>query len=194
MITKYVVSWVLCYLQRKGVISTEKNEMELYKYGVEISLSSIISFLEILFIGIATSHFIESILFLVVFIFIRSFTGGFHANTYLKCNLVMLISFIAIVIIYELLRGHINWIYYLMVCGFSVLVVSAFSPIENIYKPINVDDKFKFKIIGILLTGIFSMIGVLLTNHNIYFGNFIILTVCLVAIFIIVSKVLGRGD
>ena len=75
------------YLVKCGEISNNDYEVEYYRYGIEVALSSLLNLAIIIIIGIISMHIIESLIFLIVFIFVRQVTGGYHADTYFKCNL-----------------------------------------------------------------------------------------------------------
>ena len=90
---------ILEYLLKSNVIENTDTDKEYYQYGIEITISSLLNIFLILVIGTVTRSFFESIIFLICVIIIRQFTGGFHADTYLKCNLIFCISFIAVLIL-----------------------------------------------------------------------------------------------
>ena len=122
---KRLVSIILNFMIKNNVISKDTEEIEFYRYGIEITLSSLINIALISIIGIITDYTFESMMFLAVFIIMRSFTGGYHANTYIKCNLVTSISFVILLLIFKIIR-HIslkNWtndsIYVIINCYFS---------------------------------------------------------------------------
>lgn len=104
---KRLVSIILNFMIKNNVISKDTEEIEFYRYGIEITLSSLINIALISIIGIVTDYTFESMMFLAVFIIMRSFTGGYHANTYIKCNLVTSISFVILLLIFKIIR-HIS--------------------------------------------------------------------------------------
>lgn len=57
--------------------------VDIYKYGVEITISSIIGFILILIIGLIFKSLMQALIFYIIFIILRSFTGGYHASSYL---------------------------------------------------------------------------------------------------------------
>lgn len=69
----------------------EKEEIEIYQYGFEIILSSLIGFILSIAVGCCLEMFFYALLYYGIFVILRLFTGGFHANTYLSCNLVFLL-------------------------------------------------------------------------------------------------------
>lgn len=68
----------------------EKNDYEraILVYGYEIILSSALSFAAVIVFGVAFCKLFEAIIFFLTFYFIRRRTGGYHADTYFKCNLI----------------------------------------------------------------------------------------------------------
>ena len=75
---------------------TDLLPLEIYVYGFELIISSIIETGALLLVGFLIGKFVETILFLVSFSSIRFFSGGYHANSYFKCFAVTLVSFITL--------------------------------------------------------------------------------------------------
>lgn len=75
------------YLVKNGLI--EQDKMAIYKYGYEILISNISV---ALIVRAIFSEFIESIIFLMVFAIMRKYCGGYHANTYLKCEIIFFLN------------------------------------------------------------------------------------------------------
>lgn len=91
----YISKGMMMMIKRLSIRMTNKlihegviNEQyyDLYKYGIEITISSIIGFLLILVIGVICQNIICSLIYYVIFVCLRMLTGGFHATSYLKCN------------------------------------------------------------------------------------------------------------
>lgn len=66
----------------------DKFPLEVYIYGIEICLSSLIGIIAILIISFMIGRFFEGMLYIIMLFIIRSCTGGYHAQTYFKCNLI----------------------------------------------------------------------------------------------------------
>ncbi len=62
--------------------SADEEMRDVCIYGLELILSFIFSTSIILTVGAISGHILSSIAFLAVFILVRRFTGGFHANTF----------------------------------------------------------------------------------------------------------------
>ena len=83
----HISEQMLQYLLKSRVINDSDEEKEYYRYGIEITISSLLNIILIIGIGIIFRNVFESIIFLSFFMLIRQFTGGYHADTYFKCNL-----------------------------------------------------------------------------------------------------------
>lgn len=84
---KKLTNHILSYLISSNAIDDNEETKDYYRYGIEITISSLINILLIIIIGIVSGNALESIVFLACFIPLRQFTGGFHAKTYFLCNL-----------------------------------------------------------------------------------------------------------
>ena len=73
------------FLCEKKVIAEQ--EVEVYQYGFEILISTTLGLLITMAIGIVLNMFFVSILYYVIFVMVRQWTGGYHADSYLKCNI-----------------------------------------------------------------------------------------------------------
>ena len=124
------------YLVKCGEISNNDYEVEYYRYGIEVALSSLLNLAIIIIIGIISMHIIESLIFLIVFIFVRQVTGGYHADTYFKCNLYLCLSFVLLLISYDFFSNNNNVYLVTAINIVSLLIISIFSPVENKNKPI----------------------------------------------------------
>lgn len=188
---KRLVSIILNFMIKNNVISKDTEEIEFYRYGIEITLSSLINIALISIIGIVTNYTFESTMFLAVFIIMRSFTGGYHANTYIKCNLVTSISFVILLLIFKIIR-HVSLKSIILIAIFQVVTIVLLAPIENKNKPI--ENRTVYKIISTVLSVVLSAISIVLIIKGVDLGLIILLTLALVSIFIIYARFIKRGD
>lgn len=139
----------------KDVITEE--EREVCAYGVELIVAGIISVILVLIIGLITGNIWYAIVYNIMMIVIRRYTGGYHADTHLGCNIcycgVFLISLI-ILRIQLLVKGDVlTWI--IAAAGYLIIVLNA--PLEHHNKRLTFEQKHKYMIISTVL-GISSML------------------------------------
>ena len=133
----------------------------------------------VLLMGALTGHLLESVIYLAVFIAVRVITGGYHADTYFRCNLLMCSTFIATAFLNDKVCGYINiWVIAAFVV-FEEIIAFVFCPVENKNKPIE-------KEIVFLLLDLFG--GAIINRYQMV-GSMILLTNLLIAVLIISAKI-----
>lgn len=171
--------------------------IEIYIYGIELAISSLFGTILVILIGIVTRNLIESIIFMAALTSVRVFSGGYHANTYLKCNLITLASAIFTITLNKLLIIVFSKqiILYLLICTFVLLLLTIiiYCPVENKNKQIQPEDKIKFKFMSVAVVVIQAI--VCFTFFNIFgFDQVLIIipTMTVVNISILVEIILKR--
>lgn len=188
----YLVSQIVNFITEQDVISDESDVQDFYRYGIEISISSLLNIVLVVIAGILIHHIIESIVFLTLFILIRSFTGGYHADTYFRCNLLMCTTSILTALANSIFSNKFSLLIIIVLICVTELIVSILGPIENKNKPIDDSKRIKLKIIGIVITLIINCTGLFLSRS--YLGTMIILTTFLIALLMIAAKIKERGS
>ncbi len=140
------------YIANKFFSENDKYPKEIYIYGIELLISSLISTSVILLIGLLTKTFYESVIFLISFSAIRVYTGGYHSMTYLKCNIISASSYIAIVVFLYLLRDYVaNPTVLLSGYLLTMLLALVFAPVQHENKELSESDKKKYKVLSLLM-------------------------------------------
>lgn len=166
------------FLMREKTI--EKEYLEVYVYGIELCLSSIISILILIFTSIILNRVIEGFLFYIIFCVTRLFCGGYHAKSYAGCKIVFLAALVVVLILNEMPKEIFSNLW-LILWSYYALLVLGFAPIENENKPLEETEKKKYKIISILLSFFWLAIeGLLYVLHSKYL-RIIPITLALIA-------------
>ena len=117
-----------------------KNEdKEIYKYALNIILSSLIHIATVMILGLCFNLLIESLVFYFAYIVIRKFAGGYHANTQLRCFLASVISTLLILGLMKwvLLFDNIIIDFLIEVLGLVCTIIIGFlSPSDTDAKPL----------------------------------------------------------
>lgn len=126
----YLSECVTDFLLRQEIIKNE--EKDIYVYGTELIISSIINLFICLIISILFKDFINSLIFFISFSSLRRFTGGFHSKSFLRCNII----FAIIVVTTLLLNTYSGYIIDYVIVNviliiFSLLSIVLFSPVYN---------------------------------------------------------------
>ena len=125
---------------------------DVYRYGFEITISSILNIILVLCCGIIMGDVLASVVYLFVFILIRIFTGGYHATSYLRCNIVMIVSFLLTYTLYRILIGINTDIRILeAILLANGLPIIIFAPVKNPHKELTPKKAKKFRVISIAI-------------------------------------------
>lgn len=113
----------------------EAEDQELYAFGLQQTLLILVNVLTTVVLGIIFGMILESILFLVSYIPLRSFAGGYHSKTPLRCYLFSLFLTMAVLAILK----YILWTN-IMIIGVAVIasvVIFILAPVEDSNKPLD---------------------------------------------------------
>ncbi len=182
-----ISSRLVDYLLKHEVIENTQDDKEYYQYGMEITVSSVLNVILILIIGILFKSFIESLFFLLLFIPIRQYAGGFHASSYFKCNLTFCIAFTALLVLYHLTNELLTSYFAILITYSSILLIIFRCPIENPNKPISPKRKKYHKIMAVTLGAIYGTTGIALTVFSNKYDALILYTLLLVAVLILIA-------
>lgn len=152
------------YLCRKNII--DANRKEIYQYGYEVLISGLTGFAIVMILGAVMKCFLESIMFLAVFVPIRQLTGGYHADSYLKCNIVFTVIFLIVMLVTEAMLSTILFIYIFILSGIFIIAVYEFAPMENPNKPLDEGQKLLNRKTALAVSVIISV-----TSFIVYFMN-----------------------
>lgn len=138
---------------------------DIYIYGFELLISFFFSTIGVLIIGIILGRFLQTLMFLATFILLRSFTGGYHANTYAVCSIVTFSLFGIVLLLAEFVFVPLYLYPILGLIGTIIMVWQV--PIEHPNKKLSDDQKRKYKVISLVLFLMFIAAGWLFC----YFGS-----------------------
>lgn len=180
----------LCYVIvdlfiRENIVSEEQREI--YQYGVELVISSLIGLFLILVIGLLSGNFIESVIFYTVFCSTRMFCGGFHAHSHLLCKATFVGAFILVIVI-DLVLNNIESFYWFIIYIYCLIIVCAFAPVENSNKTLTTNDVKRCKSISFILMMVWLTVMFLLY----IFGSELYHIVALTLFFIANLMLLGK--
>lgn len=182
------------YMIRHKAIDAQKQEIvDFYRYGVEITISSLLNVVLILVLAGLFGCFPEGLLFLGVFIPIRQFTGGFHAQSYFRCNTMFCLCFISTLLLYKITFASVWWPALLGLLIADLGIVLKYCPIPNENKPIVGKMRIlKLKMISAFLFLAYGAVGIILTVQGIQCGVLLVYTLQLIILLAVAALVAQR--
>lgn len=121
------------------------SEYDLYLYGFFVIFTNLFLVLFCLLWGLLFRIVIQALLFFITFLLFHKFAGGFHATTENHCQIITLSSFLCCLIGIKLSIHRSISIFDLIMLFGVLLILILFSPADTPQKPLNKDEKMKFK-------------------------------------------------
>lgn len=121
----------------------EKEDIEIYKYGIQQGLFTIINSGITLLTGFVLGVFAQSITLLLSYIPLRMYAGGVHARTATRCFIYTHIINLSLLLSVKWISTPNFVLWFIIV--FAVIIIYIFSPIEAKNKPLS---KEEFQIYG----------------------------------------------
>lgn len=161
-----------------------EEDRELYEFGIRETIAILQNLLCTVFIALLFGKIVETIYFLCAFIILRSFAGGFHASSELKCFICSIFLIVLVEHIFVLVS--INKI--LMFCWIIAnYIIISYAPIESKNKPISISERvnYRYRVRCILLV---EAIVVFVQTIAVSIKMAIIISVIAEAILILLTK------
>lgn len=129
------------YLICKKVIKDD--DREIYQYGFEQVFSSLLNIATMLLLGIILGKIYQSLVLILSFMALRSYFGGYHANTPLQCYLLTVMSISAALSIMKFIT--IDRFICLGLLVLPSLIIITLSPIGTANKPLDEIEKIIYR-------------------------------------------------
>lgn len=120
-------------LTQSDIVKAE--DAEIYIYGINQILMYAINISSALIIGLIFGKLFEAAVFIAAYCSLRSFAGGYHAKTPLKCYFFSIIMLIIVLVGIKYL--YLAELVYYAVLLAAALVVIVLSPVEDRNKPLD---------------------------------------------------------
>jgi len=122
------------YLVKQNAATEEKREI--IQYGLQSLISTGLATVIILVVSLLLGCFGETVVFLSGFVFLRRYTGGYHAGTYLRCFMTTLLAYLLNVGLIQLMDEA--WIFPVLIVTLtiSIVLIFLFSPHINPRHPL----------------------------------------------------------
>lgn len=147
-----IIEKMLFVMKADGLVNYDER---IFYIGVDIILLTAMDVLIVGSLGIVLNRFFESIIYLTGLIYLRTYSGGYHAKTRIGC--LSLLVFIFLVYVYVLIDG-VTMLSFIA----SNIILWNICPIEHANNRINLEDKGLYKKIlhnRLLVVIVFSFVA-----------------------------------
>lgn len=126
-------------LIQKGIV--QKEDAELYQYGIENGIVVAGNLLDSGIFGIVTGRPGLVLVFLLFYASLRSYSGGSHCKSRIGCFLISMAILSIPVYTHEFVMNNVPATVILMIGIAAVVVILILSPVESINKPLDDEEK-----------------------------------------------------
>lgn len=138
-----IASRLTSYMIAQGLIPQE--DEEIYVFGWTMLLLPVGSFAAILLIGALFGQLLGTAIFLLFFSFLRSYSGGWHADSFGRCFLTTLALYGCCLLIHVYLPKS-SWDWALLALSLmSIFIIYRWAPMDHPNKPFRSGQKQKNK-------------------------------------------------
>lgn len=170
-------------------IEKTKYSQEVYVYGIEIILSTLLEAATILISASLVSAVEEGVIFILLFSSLRIFTGGYHAETYGKCFVVTVGSFWGTLMMANIITNIFDGETLHILLFLAGIYIIARAPILNENQPLSNVKIVKNGKMAAIVLGIHSILINEFLQYNEKLINMAILTIGLVVAYMLVTDI-----
>ena len=146
-----IATKLTAHMIKEKIVPAE--DEEIYVYGWSLILSHAGSFLTMFLVAALTGEVLGTLIFLAAMIPLRSYAGGFHADTYFKCFLLSMSGYAIALAVALLWPIHVyGWT--LMLLLFSVLVTFSVAPVDHPNKPLKEIRRWQHKVVSRVIVSV----------------------------------------
>lgn len=149
-----IVEWML----NNHII--EENKSVIYRWGIGHILDTLFNIITFLFIGLLFKMPIETIIFTIGYIPLRIYSGGYHAKTPFRCWCVSNMLLVISLIIVQNAEKYFNVFCILSLISVAILIILM--PVEDLHKPLDQNERKKYKKYGIMILAVEVCVSVVL--------------------------------
>lgn len=128
-------------LEENNTIQGENREI--YRYGFQQGFTILLNIVTIIIIGLILKSLLQAILFMMFYFPLRSYAGGFHAKTDVRCYIYSMVIIVLILLVIRF-TPITNLIYTIITITSSVIIL-CFAPVQDHNKPLDQTERKVYK-------------------------------------------------
>lgn len=179
------------FLCGKEIIS--QDEKEIYIYGYEMIITTILGALLVFVVALLTRRYAEALCFFAVFVVTRQFCGGYHAKTRVMCSITFMLCYLSVLFFNYALEPGFTWFMHILFFIPYLMAILGYAPVENENKPLTESDIRRNRSNSIRISLVWFLISSTLLFFKPILSSAIDLTLLVIAVLIII-EVLKRKE
>lgn len=165
----------------------QQDEKDIYEYGFQITIANFFNLFIVIFIGILFHSLMVMSIFYAIFVSLRFYCGGYHANSYAKCFLSFAFTSVVCLTVSKFIFANetVQILAFPLSSLFLGRSILKKAPVEHINRPLSEHEKKQFKKRCIQLYIFWISVGIILWKIRLTD-----LTACFISTFILVSSLM----
>ncbi len=150
------------FFVRRKII--EKNDEEVYEYGLQLLLSTVLNALIALLLAIVSKTVIPCLFYLSAFVVMRKSAGGFHAKTHFGCCCILIVVLCCFIAFIKFVPTEIYAAISIISLIIAAVTILLFAPLEHENIPLSDKDKVRLRKVSIaymvVISGLVILFGI----------------------------------
>ncbi|MEM1485834.1 accessory gene regulator B family protein [Oscillospiraceae bacterium PP1C4] len=138
MLTRVAESITNSLITNGNIKSEDK---EIYSYGFEMGIAMLGNLLTSILIGLFLGKLVECIVFLLAYMPLRSYAGGYHASSHLRCYFLSSAILILVLLTIPSALALTSPYKSVMLVACSAIIILILSPVQDSNKPLDDDER-----------------------------------------------------
>lgn len=182
------------FLEGRNLIESEDNEV--CSFGLEVLISSLINSILVLTLGIILNKFLQTLVFVGCYCYIRQYSGGYHASSHTKCILTFLCMYLATILIADSIHDIHLKVMIIAISTINWTSIYLLSPAEHANNPLSNDElirnqkKARIRVTVFLLFTIIGSQVQQVYEYTVYSA----LALCWINFMLILQVIKNKGD
>ena len=188
---EFAAKKIAAYIENNKGCSSE--ERVIYEYGIQTGLEMVICAFVATVIAVILEMFLQGVVFLVIFILLRSNAGGVHLKKFLSCFFCSVFVQTGVLLLtkYIQLSIQISWCILL----FGIALLFLISPVDHINRILTKEEKkYCRKKLVLIVIGIVAISSIFSITENKNYVSLISDTVIVVAVSAVAGKIKFHMD
>lgn len=162
-----MVEKIVTYIISKQLAlgNLKKEDISVYRYGYTLFFETIINICIALIIALISGKWGVIFMFLAIFIPLRSFVGGWHADKFWKCTVISNTTIIVLVLLTNILKT-IKYQYFLLIEFIFFIIIIFIVPVQNENRRISSMEYGRYKKYALFIWGIEHCVLLLMLYKN----------------------------
>lgn len=174
---------------------TEESKEVIYAYGMELLISDVLNAMIVVLIALLSHTLPAVIVFIAVFMGLRQFVGGYHANSHLSCMFTLVV--VMLVFSYGICKadGQLTQIFSISFITIALPIIFCIAPVPHPNKPMSKEKGVKLRKRSYILTAALSAaVAALLIFQYQKLSLYVSSGILLSAIMALLGRFSNRGD